>query len=412
MLDAQHAVERVARASYGRLLSYLSARSRDVAGAEDALSEAFVAALTTWQRDGVPDKPEAWLLTAARRRLIDQTRRARTRRSAEPDLLLAVEDAEVAMSAPVFPDERLKLLFVCAHPAIDARIHTPLMLQVVLRLDAVAIGQAFLTPAATIAQRLLRAKTKIHDAGIAFEIPDATSLQSRLAAVLSAIYAAYGTGWDDVTGADPRHRGLTEEAIGLARVLVELLPEEPEALGLLALLLYCEARRAARRTASGEYVPISEQDTRLWSRDKLIEAERALSRAASKRQLGRFQLEASVQSAHSERARTGQVDWGAIALMYEGLMQLSPTLGAAVGRAAALAEARGPEVGFAALELIATQDVVSYQAYWAVRAHLLGELTRVAEAHAAFERALALSEDPAVRRFLMRRMAALSPLTV
>src|SRR5438132_9829839 len=250
----------------------------------------------------------------------------------------------------IFPDERLKLLFVCAHPAIDASVHTPLMLQVVLGLDAAAIARAFLTSPATLGQRLVRAKAKIRDAGSAFEVPGGSELPQRLGAVLEAIYAVYGSGWDDVAGADPRRRGLTDEAMWLARVLLALLPAEPEARGLLALMLYCEARRQARRAGDGGYVPLSEQDTRLWSMPLIEEAERLLTMAARQQHAGRFQLEAAIQSAHVERARCGRVDWHAITLLYEGLVRVAPTLGARVGRAAALAEASGPEAGFALLD--------------------------------------------------------------
>ncbi|MEY4580782.1 MAG: hypothetical protein RL701_5485 [Pseudomonadota bacterium] len=407
MLDAQRIVETVARASYARLVSYLAARSRDVAGAEDALSAAFVAALATWPRAGVPDNPEAWLLTAARHRLVDSARRERTRKLAAEDVQSALTSALELSQTSMFPDERLKLLFVCAHPAIDPRIHTPLMLQVVLRLDAEAIAQAFLTPAATIGQRLSRAKTKIREAGIAFEIPDATQLQARLTAVLEAIYAAYGSGYDDLTGVDPRRHQLTEEAIWLARMLVELMPAEPEAQGLLALLLYCESRRAARRSATGEYVPISEQDTQLWSMSRITDADRWLGSAAKHGRLGRFQLEASVQSAHCERARGRAVAWSAIAVLYEGLLHFSPTLGVYVGRAAAVAEAQNAATGLELLEIVSAQ-AEAYQPYWAVRAHLLAQLQRNTEAHAAYARALELSQDEAVRRFLTQRQSQLT----
>ena len=404
MAEVHRLVESVARASYGRLVSYLSARSRDVAAAEDALSEAFVAALRAWPRDGVPDKPEAWLLAAARRRLIDAARRQRTRAAGAEELARVFDGAERATEQRDFPDERLKLLFVCAHPAIDPRVHTPLMLQVVLGLDAQTIAGAFLASPASMGQRLTRAKVKIRDAGILFEVPSGAELPQRLFAVLEAIYAAYGSGWDDVDGVDPRRRGLTEEALWLARTLVELMPDEPEARGLLALLLHCEARRPARRNAAGEYVPITEQDTTLWAVDMIDEAERLLAQAAERRALGRFQLEAAVQSAHVERVRGGTVDWDAISLLYEGLVRLAPTLGALVGRAAATAEARGPAAGLALLDAIGEQEAKLYQPYWAVRAHLLDLAGRPAEARVCLERALGLTEDEVVRRFLEGRL--------
>ncbi len=404
MDDPHGVVELVARRSYGRLVAYLSARTRDVAAAEDALGDAFMAAMRTWPRDGVPLNPEAWLLTTARRRLIDQARHQRVRAEAAEALRLVIRETE-AETDGFFPDERLKLLFVCAHPAIDRAVHTPLMLQVVLGLDAATIANAFLTLPATMGQRLSRAKTKIRDAAIAFEIPDRRDLPERLDAVLDAIYAAYSSGWDDVAGADPKRHGLTQEAIWLARVLLELMPDEPEARGLLALMLFCEARRAARRSADGAYVPILEQDTRLWLAEMIREAETLLAGAAAKNQAGRFQLEAALQSAHIESARTGVTNWHAIAVLYEGLVRTAPTIGAYVGRAAAIAEAIGPADALAALEAIEADTARSYQPYWAVRAHVLSRLGQERDAVSAFDRAIELTTEPAIAQFLVARRA-------
>jgi len=403
---AHDAAALAARAAYGRLVAWLAARWRDVAAAEDALGDALLAALETWPRDGVPDKPEAWLYTAARRRLVDATRRAGVRAEAAADLRITMDETAGAPDT-IFPDERLKLLFVCAHPAIDEAVRTPLMLQTVLGLDAARIAAAFVVAPVTMGQRLVRAKAKIRDAGIRFEVPEARELPERLDAVLDAVYAAYGTGWEDVAGADPRRRGLAEEAIWLGRLITRLLPEEPEALGLLALMLHCEARRAARRDAGGRYVPLSEQDTEHWSRPMLDEAERCLAAAAEHAAPGRFQLEAAIQSAHAQRAVTGHIDWDAIALLYEWLLRLAPTIGARVGHAAALAEAKGAAPALAALAEIPPADVASYQPYWALRGHLLAALGRVPEARDAYTRAIGLSEDPAAREFLRARTEGL-----
>ena len=409
--DPRGVVELVARESYGRLVAYLSARTRDVAAAEDALSEAFVTALRTWPRDGVPAKPGAWLLTTARRRLIDRARHERVRVNAAPTVRLLVDEAEAlmndaaAMDERAFPDERLKLLFVCAHPDVDRGMHTPLMLQVVLGLDAATIASAFLTSPAAMGQRLSRAKARIRDAGIPFEIPDRRALPARLDAVLEAIYAAYGTGWDDVAGSDPRRGGLAQEAVWLVRTLLQLVPDEPEARGLLALMLYCEARRPARRAANGDYVPMSEQDSRQWSAAMLDEAERELAAAATQQRAGRFQLEAALQSAHVEGVRRGRVEWSAIAVLYEGLVQVTPTVGAFVGRAAAIAEAENAAAGLDALDRIDSSSSKTYQPYWAVRAHLLRRTGRSVEALHAFDRAIGLTEDAATRQFLLRRRA-------
>lgn len=403
-MDARRAVELAARDSYSRLVAFLAARSRDVAAAEDALADAFHAALETWPRTGVPEKPEAWLLTAARRRLIDGARHARVHADAVPTLLAVADEAQdLASTDTMFPDERLKLLFICAHPAIDAGARTPLMLQTVLGLDAARIASAFLVRPSAMGQRLARAKAKIRDAGIAFELPESKELPPRLDAVLQAIYAAYGSGWDDVAGADPRRKGLAVEAIDLGRVLLRLMPAEPEAMGLLALMLHCEARRDARRTAAGGYVPLSEQDVARWSRPMIEEAERLLMAAEQVGQVGRFQLEAAIQSVHARRARTGLTDWEAIALLYEGLVRLAPTIGALVGRAAAVAEARGAATGWALLEAIPAEATKSYQPYWALAAHLLMRMQRSGEAGAAYSRAIGLCEDPAMREFLARQ---------
>jgi predicted RNA polymerase sigma factor len=395
-------IERVARESYGRLVAYLSSHTRDVASAEDALSNALVAALKAWPRDGVPQNPEAWLLTAARHSLIDLVRHQQVAVASEPTLQLLREEREVTLSNE-FPDDRLKLLFVCAHPAIDPAIHTPLMLQTVLGLDAARIAGAFLVSPKTMSQRLVRAKTKIRDGGIQFEVPQNRELPQRLDAVLEAIYAAFGIGWDDMAGVDQPGRDLAEEAIWLARVLLQLLPDEAEVRGLLALMLHCEARRAARRGPDGRYIPLSKQDTQRWSLPLTEEAERHLAEAFTQGRSGRFQLEAAIQSVHAERARSGRTDWAAIAIFYEQLIHISPTLGTRTGYAAAVAEANGPEAGLAELDAISLDDVSGYQPYWAVRAHLLQWLGKTPEALDAYDRAIGLAEDPAVREFLLQK---------
>jgi RNA polymerase sigma-70 factor (ECF subfamily) len=375
----------------------------DVGSAEDALSNALVAALETWPRDGVPQNPEAWLLTAARRSFIDLVRHRQVAEASAPTLALLREESKDMTSSPKFPDERLKLLFVCAHPAVDPAMHTPLMLQTVLGLDAACIAHAFLISPATMGQRLVRAKMKIRDGGIRFEIPQERELPERLDAVLEAIYAAFGIGWDDMAGVDQSGRDLAEEAIWLARVLLHLMPQETEVHGLLALMLHCEARRAARRGQDGRYVPLSEQDCQKWSRPLIDEAERHLNEASSRGRTGRFQLEAAIQSVHAERARSGRIQWNAIMMFYEQLILRSPTLGTRTGYAAAVAEARGAEPGMAALDAIDANDVSAYQPYWAVRAHLLQRLGKTPEALYAFDRAIGLTEDPAVRQFLLQR---------
>jgi predicted RNA polymerase sigma factor len=403
--DTQRTIERVARESYGRLVAYLSVHTRDVASAEDALSNALVSALTHWPQDGVPQNPEAWLMTAARRSLIDAIRHEKVVLDSEPTLKFLRESSTEAALSTEFPDERLKLLFVCAHPAIDPAMHTPLMLQTVLGLDAARIAQAFLIAPKTMGQRLFRAKTKIRSGGIPFEIPQDRHLPERLDAVLEAIYAAFGIGWDDMMGADQRGRNLVEEATWLARLLLQLMPNQAEIQGLLALMLYCEARRGARRDAKRRYVPLSEQDPRKWSLPMIEEAERHLAEAFQHGRAGRFQLEAAIQSVHAERAHTGRTEWPAVAGFYEQLLRISPAVGTRTGYAAAVAEANGPEAGLELLDNIEAEAVSGYQPYWAVRAHLLQRLGRTREAEGAYDRAIGLAEDPAVREFLLQRRA-------
>lgn len=400
------AVEAVARDSYGRLVAYIAARTSDISDAEDALSEALLAALENWPTNGVPDKPEAWLLQVARNRLIDASRRARTRREAEPWLQqLAVEGEATTTGHDFFPDERLKLLLVCAHPAIDAAARTPLMLQVVLGIDAVKIACAFLASPVAMSQRLVRAKTKIRDALIPFRVPDPPEMGERLSFVLDAIYAAYTTGWDSLPDAASTHRALASEAVALGRVLVQLLPAEPEALGLLAMMLHCEARRDARFSNAGEFIPLDQQDTTRWSASLTEEAEIYLRAAAGFGRAGRYQLEAAIQSIHAARVKTGKIDWPEIALLYEGLVQLAPGIGASVGRAVALAQAGNPSAGLNALEALPQKSVVTYQPFWAARGHIMELLHRNEEAEQAFARAASLTDDSALRDYLLKRIA-------
>ena len=291
---AQEAVALAARTSYGRLVALLTSRTHDVAAAEDALGDAFLRALRTWPRDGIPNNPDAWLLAAARRRLIDGVRHATVRQRSEPELVQAAVLRDIAAPDAVLADRRLELLFTCAHPAIDRSIHTPLMLQVVLGLEASEIASAFLVAPAAMAQRLVRAKRKIRDARIPFEVPDADQLAPRLDAVLEAIYAAFGAGWDALEGSDPQRTDLTDEAIFLGRLVVEALPDAVEAQGLLALMLYCHARRHARRDVTGAYVPLAQQRPAAWDQRMIGEAETLLTRAAAMAQPGRFQLEAAI----------------------------------------------------------------------------------------------------------------------
>jgi RNA polymerase sigma-70 factor (ECF subfamily) len=402
--------EAVARRSYGKLVAFLAARTRDVAGAEDALSDAFASALVDWPASGVPANPEAWLLTVARRKAIDASRRRRTRvESADHLKLLADEVEAAASSATPIPDDRLALLFACAHPAIERGIRAPLMLQTVLGFDAAVVGSAFLVAPGAMRQRLVRAKSKIRQAGIPFEVPERSQLAERLESVLDAIYAVFSEGWSDPAGSEARRRNLAEEGIWLGRLVASLLPDEPEALGLLALMLYAEARRSARRDERGEYVALADQDPSAWDAELIAEAEKLLFRASSVGAIGRYQLEAAVQSAHVVRRRSGCADWAAIERLYDALLALTGSPVVALNRAIALAETRGPAAGLDALDALAGDARLrDYQPYWAARADLLARSGDAAEADVAYERAIGLESDPAVRRFLHERRAQLS----
>lgn len=399
----------VARRSYGKLVAYLASRTGDVAGAEDALAEAFASALADWPRDGVPRNPEAWLMTVARRRQIDASRRRRSRAEAAVHLRLLAEEADAAAAQPAMPDERLGLMFACAHPAIAAGVRAPLILQTVLGFDAATIGSAFLVSPATMAQRLVRAKSKIRDAGIPFQVPGRGAMAERLDAVLEAIYAAYCEGWSDPAGTEARRRNLADEGIWLGRLVASLLPDQPEALGLLALMLYAQSRRAARRDAGGDYVPLAEQDPATWDGALIDEAEALLRRASALPDLGRYQLEAAVQSAHAVRRRGGRADWEAIERLYDLLLEMTGSPVVAINRAVAVAERRGAAAGLAALDTIGDpRRLADYQPYWAARARLLADAGDRAAADAAYARAIGLERDPAVARFLQRRRAALA----
>jgi len=405
--DARAAVEDAARRSYGKLVAFLAARTRDVACAQDALSEAFVSALADWPAKGCPRNPEAWLLTAARRKQIDAARRRRTGESLAAELEILSEGLDMAEHGTI-PDRRLALMFACAHPALDPGIRAPLMLQTVMGLDAKRIASAFLVSPEAMGKRLGRAKDKIRQAGIRLEVPERDDLDGRLEAVLEAVYAAYAEGWSDPGGTDAARRDLTAEAVYLARLVAELQPGEPEALGLLALMLHTQARARARRDAQGEYVPLAEQDPSRWDAEMIKEAESVLERAAALGRIGRYQLEAALQSAHVHRRRIGRDNWQQVLELYDALAEITDSPVVAVNRAVALAEARDAVAALAALDAIADDArLAEYQPYWAARAELLARTGRRDEAERAYEIAIGLERDPAVRGFLERRRRAL-----
>ena len=396
----------VARGSYGRLLSWLAWQWRDIAAAEDALAEALAAALVCWPRDGVPDSPEGWLMTAAKRNLLKAARRRR--HTEDPALtVLFAGDEDAAPPAVAVPDDRLRLMFVCAHPAIDATVRSALMLQTVLGLDAARIAQAFLTSSEAMTKRLVRAKAKIRLAGIRFEAPESDELPGRVGAVLDAIYGAYTLHWGQCESGPAR--ALAEESLFLSELVAAQLPGDPEGIGLLSLLLLCEARRGAQFDADGEFIPLDQQDPARWDADRIDRAHALLARAGALRDPGPFQIEAAIQAAHCHRRHDEATPWADIVVLYERLIALHPGIGARIGHAIAVAQATGdPGIGLQSLEAIDPRLIQRHQPWWAARAYLLaGTPARVAEAIEAYGRAIAMTFEPALQRHLARRLNAL-----
>lgn len=396
MTQAARAAEMAARTSYGRLLAFLSARTHDIALAEDALSTAFARALTHWPAKGVPDNPDAWLLSVARNHLTDHQRR-QTRfptQSEIPDM------PDTDAHDGTFPDERLALLMVCAHPAIAVDLHTPLMLQTVLGIDAKTIARLFMVSPAALSKRLVRAKAKIRDAGIPFQIPDADQLPLRSTAIAEAIYAVHAHDWLDPSD------GMGDEALYLADLLTHLLPDDPEIKGLAALIALSHARAQAR-VLDGVLVPTPQQDVRVWD-DRLIGyATRQLTLAHHLGQLGRFQIEAAIEAVHMARKASGQTDWAALNQLYHALLLLAPTAGAWVAQAVVTARLHGPLAGLDALAAAEDQTGDGFQPLWAARAGFAHELEDIQLAKHCFDKAISLTTDVAVLRFLRQKRAAL-----
>lgn len=402
MPESATRAEELARVAYGRLLAILASRDGDIEAAEDVLADAFAQALQTWPRTGIPTNPEAWLLRVARNRRTDMHRSAAHRLS-DP-----LDDAERGGALPVveaidleeIPDRRLALLFVCAHPAIDPAARTPLMLQVVLGFDAEQIARAFATQTAAMAQRLVRAKRRIRDARIPFVVPERERLRERLTPVLEAVYGAYAIDFPIVAGTEQRD-SLAAESHYLASMLADLLPDEPEVLGLAALISLSLARHAARGTAD-TFVPLDEQDDTLWDRALIAMGDQYLHRASVHQQIGRFQIEAAIQSVHTARAVSGVTDWVALRSLYAALLVVAPTLGARVALAAVIGRVEGAPAGLASLNAITDASVHRFQPAWATRAHLLERAGHTAQALLAFDRAVSLTTERRARTYLER----------
>lgn len=397
MTDAARAAELAARDSYGRLLALLLARTHDIALAEDALADAFAKALDHWPSHGVPDKPDAWLLTTARNRLTDWQRK-QLRFPSENEI---PEMAADVSADDTLPDKRLSLLLVCAHPAIAADLHVPLMLQTVLGMEARTIARLFLISPAALAKRLVRAKAKIRDAGIPFQIPEGTVLEERSSALFEALYALHAHDWLDPADT------LGDEALYLADLSSRLMADNPEAVGLAALIAFSHARAGAR-IMDGMLVPTGEQDVSLWRDDLIAYGNRQLTRAYGKSAVGRFQIEAAIEAVHVARKDTGQTDWQALNKLYFALQQLAPSAGGLVAQAVVTGRLHGAAAGLQALEIAEAQAGTGFQPLWAARADLNAGCGNRAAASRCYEKAISLATDLPTINLLRARLAALA----
>ncbi len=421
-------IERVFREESGRILASLIRVLGDFDLAEDALQDAFAVALERWPSAGVPENPGAWITTAARHKAIDLLRRSKVRREDAAGALLEgehpapgaqasrshtqAEEEAIALlesrSGSTLSDDRLRLIFTCCHPALNREAQVALTLHTLGGLTTPEVARAFLLPPATLGQRLVRAKQKIRQAGIPYQVPDVDLLPERLPAVLIVLYLIFNEGYSATAGDDLIRGELCSEAIRLGRILASLMPREGEVLGLLALMLLQDSRRAARISPEGELVLLEEQDRGLWDHDEIEEGKRLLDEALSLRRPGSYQIQAAIAALHSEAETTEDTDWPQIVALYETLLRLHPTPVVALNHAVAVAMAEGPEPGLALIEEIGRHGFLEdYLHFHSARADLLRRLRRHAEAREAYRRALDLAGSTPERQFLMRRLRAL-----
>ena len=401
---ASDPIAEVFRNEYGRCVSTLTRVLGDISLAEDAVADAFTVAVSTWDPDDLPPNPGGWITTTARRRAIDRLRRESTREARHAEALLLHSPDEPLEEVGPVRDDRLRMLFTCCHPALapDARI--ALTLRLLGGLDTPDVARAFLVPESTLAQRIVRAKKKIRDANIPYRVPRDADLPERLAEVLAVIYLIYNAGHTSPAGDSLQRVELCDEAVRLARLIVELMPDEPEAVGLLALLLLLESRRPARTAPDGSLVLLPDQDRSLWN-PALIAEGQSLVRACLRRNApGPYQIQAAINAVHADTADGSDTDWTQIVALYDHLMAIAPTPVVALNRAVALAELDGPSVALVELERL---ELPGYQPYWVSRAELLARSGQAAEARKAFDRALALTDNAVEHAHLTRRRAAL-----
>ena len=409
--DEKSVIDEIYRLESRRVFATLVRLLRDFDLAEEAMHEAFAAAMETWKVDGIPDNPRAWLVSTGRFKAIDSLRRKGRFQQVMPEIVARRDDVAVAnttKSEEEIEDDRLRLIFTCCHPAIAPQVQVPLTLREVCGLTTEEIASAFLIPAATMAQRIVRGKAKIRDAGIPFVIPTATDLPDRMVSVLAVIYLVFNEGYSASAGDTLTRADLSSEAIRLGRLLVELLPD-PEAIGLLALMLLQESRRQARTDQEGNIILLEDQDRSRWNRRLIAEGQELVQRALRTRRFSNYTIQAAIAAVHASAQTPGQTDWNQIVELYDALYAINPTTVIELNRAVSIAMRDGPEAGLTIIEgLLSRGELTDYHLAHAARAELCRRLGRIDEAKAAFQTALELARQEPEIRFLKKRLAAVS----